>query len=305
MAWWRLTIALLAASLWTAAVAHAQSCPVVPEAPVTRVDPSSIPSGTRIGLALGSGSLHGLAHIGVLEAIEESGLPVRFVSGSSVGALVGSLWASGQPAVRIAAWAGSGQFENLNVFAPASGGLLSNKPLRNELEKTFDRRTIETWPIRFGAVATNADNGQRRILMTGDGAVAVQASTASPVMFGPVTVHGERLADGALVEPVPVDAARAMGADFVIAVDVLYRPHEEPAEGIVQSGFQALNILVNNLAAVQSRGADIALHLDVHETLVKCGNEAVIALGRNAMRRAMPQVERALRARGAQHQAAR
>ena len=291
--------------LVAATTALAQSCPPVPEAPVSRVEASAVPPGTRVGIALGSGSMHGLAHVGVLQAIEESGLPVRVVAGTSAGALVGSLWASGLPAARIAAMAGSRSWESLNFFAPASGGLLSNKPLRGELEKTFGNRPIEAWPVRFGAVATNADNGQRRILMSGSGALAVQASTASPVVFGPVTVNGERLADGALAEPVPVDAARSMGADFVIAVDVLYRPHEEPAEGIVQSGFQALNILVNNLAAVQSRAADVALHLDVHETLMKCGNDAVIALGRDAMRRAMPQVERALRARGAQHQAAR
>ena len=285
-------------------MAYAQSCPSF-EAPVSRIEPSLLPPGTRVGLALGSGSMHGLAHIGVLQAIEESGLPVRVVAGTSAGALVGALWASGMAAARIATIADSRQLENLSFFAPTSGGLLSNKPLRSELEKTFGKRAIETWPLRFGAVATNADNGQRRILMSGSGALAVQASSASPVMFAPVAVNGERLADGALVEPVPVDAARSMGADFVIAVDVLYRPHEEPAEGIVQSGFQALNILVNNLAAVQSRDADVALHLDVHETLMKCGNEAVIALGRDAMRRAMPQVERALRARSAQHQATR
>lgn len=294
-----------AAAVFSAALAaHAQTCPA-PTAPPVAIDAASVPAGTRVGIALGSGSMHGLAHVGVLQAIEESGLPVRVVAGTSVGALVGSLWASGMPAARIATIADSRQLENLSFFAPTSGGLLSNKPLRSELEKTFGKRPIETWPLRFGAVATNADNGQRRILMTGSGALAVQASAASPVVFGPVSVNGERLADGALVEPVPVDAARSMGADFVIAVDVLYRPHEEPAEGIVQSGFQALNILVNSLAAVQSRGADVALRLDVHETLVKCGSDAVIALGRDAMRRAMPQVERALRARGAQHQATR
>jgi NTE family protein len=118
-------------------------------------------------------------------------------------------------------------------------------------------------------------------------------------------VNGERLADGALVEPVPVETARAMGSDFVIAVDVLYRPHEDRATGIVQSGFQALNILVNTLAAVQSREADIAIHLDVHETLMKCGEAGVIALGRDTMRRALPQVERALRSRATQRQAER
>jgi NTE family protein len=274
-------------------VARAQSCEVT--APAVHVDVA--PSSARIGLALGSGSLHGLAHIGVLQAIEESGLPVHVVAGTSAGALVGSLWASGLPADRIEALATTRELENLARFAPASGGLMSNAPLRARLERVFAGRAIETWPVRFGAVATNADNGHARVLMSGDAALAVQASTASPVMFGPVTVNGERLADGALVEPVPVDAARAMGADFVIAVDVAYRPYEGPSNGIVQSGFQALNILVNSLGDVQAREADIAIRLDVHETLMRCGEAGVIAAGRDAMRRALPQVEAALRAR--------
>lgn len=287
---------LLAAILLAAAAAvRAQSCDA--GAPPVRVNVPA--SSARIGLALGSGSLHGLAHVGALQAIEESGLPVRVVAGTSAGALVGALWSSGMPADRIAGMAASQELEKLSHFAPASGGLMSNAPLRAKLEKILGDRAIETWPVRFGAVATNADNGHRRILMTGNGALAVQASTASPVMFGPVAVNGERLADGALVEPVPVDAARAMGADFVIAIDVAYRPYEEPSNGIVQSGFQALNILVNTLGAAQSRDADIAIRLDVHETLMRCGEAGVIAAGRDAMRRALPQIEAALRTRTA------
>jgi hypothetical protein len=96
-----------------------------------------------------------------------------------------------------------------------------------------------------------------------------------------------------------------MGADFVIAVDVAYRPYEEPATGIVQSGFQALNILVNSLAAAQRGQADYAIRLDVHETLMRCGNAGVVAMGRDAMRRALPEIEKALAARAPGRQAQR
>src|SRR4249920_3543108 len=177
------------------------------------------PASMRIGVALGSGSMHGLAHVGVLEALEDSGLRVHVVSGTSAGALVGALWASGVPARDIERMAGTQAWESLSRFAPISGGLMSNEPLRTQLARILPG-PIESWPMRFGAVATNVDNGQRRLLMSGDGALAVQASTASPVVFAPVVVGNERLADGALVEPVPVASARAMGADFVIAVDV-------------------------------------------------------------------------------------
>lgn len=290
---------LLGATLLAVASVQASNCiPDVP-APVPQVRPAELKAaGLRIGLALGSGSLHGLAHVGVLEAIEEAGLPVRVVAGTSAGALAGALWASGLPARQIAAIAQSRELESLRGFALADG-LMTNEPLRARLAEIFGSRPIESWPVRFGAVATNVDNGHARVLMSGSGAVAVQASSASPVIFAPVVVDGERLADGALVAPVPVDAARAMGADFVIAVDVAYRPYEEPSRGIVQSGFQAMNILLNNLGAAQAREADVSIRLDVHETLVRCGPGAVIALGRDAARRALPEIARLARLRTA------
>jgi NTE family protein len=146
-------------------------------------------------------------------------------------------------------------------------------------------------------VATNLETGGARLLMTGDGATAVQASTAVPVLFQPVTVDGERLADGALVQPVPVKAARDLGADYVIGVDVAYRPYEEPASGLTQFGFQAMHILINSLAAEEMRGADFPLRLDVHRQLMDCGPESLIAAGREAVRRAWPQLSRSLAAR--------
>ncbi|HET7402428.1 MAG TPA: patatin-like phospholipase family protein [Usitatibacter sp.] len=254
------------------------------------------PESLRIGVALGSGSMHALAHVGVLESIEESGLRVHVVSGTSAGALVGALWASGVPAREIERMAGAAGWETLRSFAPASGGLMSHEPLRARLATTLTA-PIESWPKRFGAVATNVDNGRPRVLMSGDGALAVQASTASPVVFAPVVVGNERLADGALVEPVPVESARAMGAEFVIAVDVGYRPYEERAEGVMQLGFQALNILRNTLGEAQAREADVAIRLDVHESLVRCGPMSLVAVGRDAARHALPEIERALRAR--------
>jgi NTE family protein len=114
-----------------------------------------------------------------------------------------------------------------------------------------------------------------------------------PVLYGPVTVGSERLADGALVEPVPVATARALGADFVIAVDVNYRPYEDAAGGIVGLGFQAMHILVNALAERQRADADFVVRLDVHH-LMPCGNAALIGAGRSVMARVLPDLQAAL-----------
>ena len=117
------------------------------------------------------------------------------------------------------------------------------------------------------------------------------------MLFQPIVLDGERLADGALVEPVPADAARDLGANLVIAVDVAYRPDEEEARGMTQYAFQAMHILINALAKQQLRSADVPIRLNLHHRFMSCGNAAVIAAGREAVRRAWPEILRAAAAR--------
>ena len=294
-----LGIFLLVAVLGAQANGLAQDDCTAPEAPAAAPAPMPGNAGLRIGIALGSGSSHGLVHVGVIEELEARGLEPRVIAGTSAGAIVGSLWASGMTGAQIEAAIRRNAWDESSRFALSWQGLYSNDPLHEALDKAFEDRPIESWPRRFGAVATNMANGHRRILMSGDGGLAVQASTAVPVFYKPVVVNGEVLADGALVEPVPVDTARALGADFVIAVDVAYRPYEESASGMTQYAFQAMHILTNSLAAQQMKSADVAIRLDVHRKLMACGRDAIIAEGREAVRRAWPEIVRALSQRGA------
>lgn len=290
-----LAAALLSSSLACAtALASPADCRFAPPAPLAT--PLAVPPGVRIGLALGSGSMHGYAHIGVLREIEARGLPVSVVAGTSVGALIGSLWASGLAAGEIDRLARSDEFD-LSRLAGSWHGLYSSEPMRGPLEKAFGGRPIEAWPRRFVAVATDLASGERRLLARGDGATAVQASSAVPVMFLPVRVGSERLVDGALVEPVPVNAARDLGANLVIAVDVAYRPYEEVASGLTAYAFQALHILVNSLAASQARTADVNIRLDLHHRWMTCGQEGLVAAGREAVASAWPEIARAVLAR--------
>jgi NTE family protein len=257
----------------------------------------------RVGVAFGSGSTHGVAHIGAIQELEARGLEVDVVAGTSVGALVGALWASGLTGDRIAELSRTGALQDWPGLAGSWQGLFNSDGMRAPLEAQFGKRPIESWPRRFGAVATNVANGERRVIASGDGVLAVQASSAVPVMFRPVVVKGERLVDGALVEPVPVETARALGANLVIGVDVAYRPHEEDASGITQYAFQAMHILMNSLSAAQLRSADVVIRLDVHRRFVTCGNEALIAAGREAVAKAWPDIVAAV-ARRSQRRAA-
>jgi NTE family protein len=291
------TLAAIAAALLAALPAHAAKPADCPAPGIEAPAPgAALPdlAGMRIGLALGSGSVHGLAHIGVIEALEARGVKADVVAGTSVGALVGSLWASGRSGREIEALAKTLDFEHLGEFVPSWQGLLSNEDLRKRMAFELGARPIQAWPRRFGAVAANLDNGARRMLDSGDGALAVQASTAMPVYFAPVRISGERLGDGALVEPVPVRTARELGADYVIAVDVAYRPYEARASGLLANGFQAMHILVNALAETEMRTADFPLRIDGHYTLTRCGEEALIAAGRDAVAREWPDLRKSL-----------
>jgi NTE family protein len=298
----RASAAALLALLLAAVAARAGECdvPAVPPSPAPAAP--TLPPGTRVGIALGSGSMHGYAHIGVLEELEARKLPVHVVAGTSVGALVGALWASGLGGGDIDALARREDLADLGRMSASWQGLLTSDALRAPLAAAFHGRPIEAWPRRFGAVATNIANGERRIIASGDGVTAIQASSAVPVLYRPIVIRGERLVDGALVEPVPVGAARDLGANFVIGVDVGYRPNEAPAEGMPQYAFQAMHILVNSLSAEQMRSADVAIRLNLHKRWTDCGRDALVAAGRDAVRRAWPDLLRAiaLRARHAQ-----
>lgn len=289
----RLALAAVLAVFTGIAVAHAQPPECAPPAQwpaAAHVDAR----GLAVAVAFGSGSMHGMAHVGVIQALEASGLEVKIVTGTSVGAIVGSMWASGLDAREITRMAYQYDWDDASHVALGAEGLMSNGPIRDELERIFRARPIQSWPRHFGAVATNMVNGQRRVLTSGDGALAVQASAAMPVLFHPVAIGGEKLADGALVEPVPVDAAREMGADFVIGIDVAYRPYEAPAGGLTGQAFQAMHILTNQLAQRQLRDADFALRLDVHHQFMTCGPQGLVTAGRLAMTRELPALSRAL-----------
>jgi NTE family protein len=262
----------------------------------TAVDmaPLPLPPTPHLGIALGSGSMHGIAHIGVLQELEAQRVEVKVVAGTSVGALVGALWASGLPAASIERLHRQEAWDDVGTFTLSRGGVFDNERLGRRLQGLLAGKPMESWPRRFGAVATDLGTGDRVLLSRGDGARAVQASTAMAAFFVPVEIGGRRLADGALVEPVPVHAARELGASFVIAIDVAYRPHEGEAATVTQVAFQAMHILTNALALEQLKRADVAVRIDLHETFTKCGPNSLVAAGRQAMREAWPRVVRQL-----------
>lgn len=175
----------------------------------------------RIGLALGSGSARGWAHIGVIQTLKQAGVEPDIICGTSIGALVGAACAAGE-LDRFEEWvSGLGVTDVLSFMdVGLAGGMLKGERLMAFFRKNFIDRPIEELNLPFAAVATALESGNEVWLRSGSTIDAVRASLALPGLFSPVWHDNRLLVDGGLVNPVPVSLARAMGADLVIAVDL-------------------------------------------------------------------------------------
>ncbi|HHA18221.1 MAG TPA: patatin [Methylophaga sp.] len=176
----------------------------------------------NIGLALGSGSARGLAHIGVIRALEEAGIKIDCVAGTSIGALIGSVYASGkledlEKVYLDYDWKKIAYF--FDIVFPKSGLIDGNK-VADFVREYVHAETIEHLALPFKAVATDIGSGEEITMDKGDVIEAVRASISVPGIFTPVRRNGRVLVDGGLINPVPVSTTRSMGAKLVIAVDL-------------------------------------------------------------------------------------
>lgn len=182
----------------------------------------SPPARLRIGLALGSGSARGLAHIGVLRALKEARIEVDVVAGTSMGAVIGAVFAAGKLDGLTAKLLNLDWQSIVALLDPVfpRSGLIDGQKIAEFVRAHVPSARIEDLLLPFAAVATDITNGEQVVATTGDLTEAVRASIAVPGIVIPVRSNGRVLVDGGLVNPVPVSVARAMGADLVIAVDL-------------------------------------------------------------------------------------
>jgi len=176
----------------------------------------------KVGLALGAGAARGWTHIGVIEALEEMGLRIDIVAGCSIGAYVGAAYASGKMP-ELKEWACSlTEWQTLSLMGVGlkRGGLASGQKVFDKLAADFCVPTYEEMDIPFAVVATDLYSGRERSFKTGPIGDSIKASCAIPGLFSPVLHDGRWLVDGAVVNPVPVNLCRQLGADFIIAVNL-------------------------------------------------------------------------------------
>ena len=177
----------------------------------------------KVALVLGGGGAKGFAHIGVIKALEENGITPTLVVGTSIGSLIGSLYASGYNAKQLEQLALNTSDSELTDFTLSNQGFIEGIKLKNFINAKVGGRAIENFPISFAAVAAEKHTLKKAVFSSGDAGLAVQASCSVPNVFIAPRIPeqvGKKYIDGGVVSLVPVDTARALGADIIIAVDV-------------------------------------------------------------------------------------
>ncbi|EGY52413.1 patatin-like phospholipase family protein [Neisseria shayeganii] len=263
-----------------------------PPKPVQTAKPQAV-----IGLALGGGASKGFAHIGVIKVLQENRIPVKVVTGTSAGAVVGSLYASGMNAERLAQEADAMQKTDLVDLTLSTSGFIRGEKLQNFINRKVGNRPMENFPLRFGAVATEFDSGRSVVFSRGNAGQAVRASASIPNVFQPALIGGKRYVDGGLTAPVPVGAARGLGANVVIAVDISAKPARLTESGFFSYLDQSLNIM--NTAALNNElaGADVVIKPQVQRLGAVGGFDEraqAIKLGEDAARAALPKIRAVL-----------
>lgn len=212
-----------------------------------------------VGLALGGGSARGFAHIGVLKVLENAGIPVDLVAGTSMGAVIGAFYCSGMGIKMMERLAGHIQRSHWMDWTFPRMGLAAGDKMEQLLTMLTRSKTFADLEKPFAVVATDLVRGEKVVLQEGVVARAVRASAAIPGVFCPVEEGGRMLVDGAVVERVPVQTARDLGADVVIAVDVGIYVNGNKPHHIMDVISQSLDIMQRDLCRYNMEEADLII----------------------------------------------
>lgn len=289
-----LAVALLAACTPTR--------PSAPQAPAV-VARSMPPPKPRIGLALGGGAAKGFAHIGVIKMLEANGFEPVVVSGTSAGSVVGALYASGMDPFRLQSQAVALDQAEIRDISLFSGGLIKGQKLQDYVNAGVGGKPLERMRKPLAVVATQLETGKRTVFTRGNTGQAVRASSSIPGVFEPVPIGKFTYVDGGVVSPVPVDAARGLGADLVIAVDISTKATGAKPDGMLGIVNQSIAIMGQRLGEQELARADVIIRPrvgDIGPADFEQRQRAILE-GEKAALAALPQI----RAKVAQWQQAR
>jgi NTE family protein len=249
-----------------------------------------------IAVALGGGGAKGFAHIGALKVLESHGIKPKIVTGTSAGSFVGSIYASGKTPYQLQQLAINFKESDIRDLTLNKQGFLVGQKLQNYVNAQVGNKPMEKFPIRFAAVATRLDNGQKVDFIKGNAGQAVRASCSIPNVFVPATIGGVQYVDGGLVSPIPVTTARNMGADIVIAIDISARPEGGKSSSMFGLLDQTINIMGQQSINEELKKANVVIqpkvgHIGALD--IKASNETILA-GETATQAKIKAIQKAI-----------
>src|ERR1700730_9148963 len=251
-------------------------------------DPSARP---RVGLALAGGFARGIAHIGVLRALINAGIPIDCVAGTSVGALIGACYCAGVPLDTMQHIASGTSFADFGRWTPSWLGLATNQRMETYLARFTRLKTFEQLKTPLAIAATDRNEGISVYYTRGELAPALRGSCAYPGLFVPIQFEGRTLVDGFLTAPVPVEGALLLGADIVIAIYLEARTFKDPRTGadVISRSF---NIIQRHGDIAWRQQADIIIEPDVKPFVWDdfTRTKDLVACGQAATEAALPQI---------------
>ncbi|HXX58237.1 MAG TPA: patatin-like phospholipase family protein [Thermodesulfovibrionales bacterium] len=217
------------------------------------------PQPAKVALVLGAGTSKGFAHIGVLKVLESNGIPIHMIVGTSVGSFVGSFYAYGYNAFQLQKISFGIEKSDLIDYTVPDNGFVRGEKLEEYVNRYLRNTPMEKLKTPFYAVATDIQSGREMVFASGNTGTAVRASCSVPGVFRPVKIGERSYVDGGVVSPVAVDAAKRLGADIVIAVDLSAVVEGKAPESTVDTILQSLNIMYAKLASLQISRADVVI----------------------------------------------
>jgi NTE family protein len=225
--------------------------------PPPAVQPPAKPA--RIALVLGAGAARGFAHIGVVKILESNKVPIHLIVGTSMGSVIGSLYAYGNDAFQLQKMSFSVEKGDIFDYALPDNGFIKGEKLEEFINRNLKNTPIEKLKIPFYAVSADIRSGREVVFGKGNTGTAVRASCSIPGIFRPVKIGDRMYVDGGIVSPVAVEAAKRHGADYVIAVDVSSGAGYGLPENTIETILQSVNIMYSNLASLQLSKADVVI----------------------------------------------
>lgn len=270
---------------------------VKPNAPPAVVTPPPKPAVVtiapiKIGVALGGGAAKGFAHIGVLKMLEANGFKPMAVSGTSAGSVVGALYASGIDVFALQKTAFALDETSIRDVSLFSGGVVKGQKLQDYVNQLVGNKPMDKMKLPFAAVSTRLETGEAAVFTRGNTGQAVRASSSIPGVFEPVKIGKFNYVDGGVVSPVPVDAARQLGAEFVIAVDISTKAAGGKPQNLLGVVNQSITIMGEKLGAQELARADIVIRPKVNDIGAADFEQRNVAIleGERAALAVMPQI---------------